>query len=222
MNELTKNWIREFQDKETRHIYAENFLNTYIATQLKVLREDQEWTQERLAEETGMKQERISVLEDVNYESWTINTLKRFARAFDVRLSIKFESFGSFLTDYDSFNRDNLKRPSFGKDPAFHPELAPIDLVAVLKGALNGTGKTSQFLRRVNTGPETAVYGFRGDPGQAEFNFVYETTPTIDQLIITHADEDHQTITVEDFIEANRDLAIAFWATRNVEEKEAA
>src|SRR4030095_7270085 len=125
MNALTKNWLIEFQDKETRHIYAENFLNTFIATQLKVLREDKEWTQARLAEETGMKQERISVLEDVNYESWTIKTLKRFAWAYDLCFSIKFESFGSFLKDYDRFNRDNLKRLSFDKDPVFHPELAP-------------------------------------------------------------------------------------------------
>ncbi|HEX9424467.1 MAG TPA: XRE family transcriptional regulator [Pyrinomonadaceae bacterium] len=126
MNELTKNWLREFQDKETRQIYAENFLNTFIATQLKVLREDREWTQQQLAEETGMKQERVSVLEDVNYESWTINTLKRFARAFDLRLSIKFESFSSLLTDHDSFSRENLNRLSFDKDPVFHPELAPL------------------------------------------------------------------------------------------------
>ncbi|HEY4424444.1 MAG TPA: helix-turn-helix domain-containing protein [Pyrinomonadaceae bacterium] len=217
MSELTKNWIREFQDKETRHIYAENFLNTYIATQLKVLREDREWTQQQVAEETGMKQERISVLEDVNYESWTIKTLKRFARAFDLVLSIKFENFGTFLKDYDSFSRDNLKRLSFDKDPAFHPELSPKAVVA-----RTGTGKMAQFARTVNTGSGTAVYSFRGDPAQAKFNFMYESTPTIDQLIITHPDEDHLTITVEDFIEANRDLAIAFWATRNVEEKEAA
>jgi transcriptional regulator with XRE-family HTH domain len=145
MNELTKKWITEFQDKETRHIYADNFLNTWIATQLKVLREDREWTQSKLADESGMKQERISVLEDVDYESWTIKTLKRFARAFDLRLSIKFESFGSFLTDYDEFSRDNLKRLSFDKDPAFHPELAAASASAsVLLTA--GTGKTTTTL----------------------------------------------------------------------------
>jgi transcriptional regulator with XRE-family HTH domain len=110
-----------------------------------VLREDREWTQSKLADESGMKQERISVLEDVDYESWTIKTLKRFARAFDLRLSIKFESFGSFLTDYDEFSRDNLKRLSFDKDPAFHPELAAASASAsVLLTA--GTGKTTTTL----------------------------------------------------------------------------
>jgi len=202
MSELTKNWIREFQDKETRHIYAENFLNTFIATQLKVLREDREWTQQQLAEETGMKQERISVLEDVNYESWTIKTLKRFAWAFDLVLSIKFENFGTFLKDYDSFSRDNLKRLSFDKDPVFHPELSPKAVVA-----RTGTGKMAQFARSVSTGPGTAVYGFRGDPAQAKFSFMYQPSPTIEQLVVTHPDDDHTTITIEDFKRVNLPLA---------------
>jgi transcriptional regulator with XRE-family HTH domain len=216
MNELTKNWIREFQDKETRHIYAENFLNTQIATQLKVLREDREWTQQRLAQETGMKQERISVLEDVNYESWTIKTLKRFAWAYDLVLSIKFENFGTFLKDYDSFSRDNLKRLSFDKDPVFHPELAPTAVTARM-----GTGKMAQFAQ-VNTGARTAVYGFRGDPAQVKFSFMYQSSPTIDYMIVTHPDEDHLTITVEDFKRINLPLAIQYFASKNVAEKEAA
>lgn len=174
MSELTKNWIREFQDKETRHIYAENFLNTYIATQLKVLREDREWTQQHLAEETGMKQERISVLEDVNYDSWTIKTLKRFAKAFDLRLSIKFESFGSFLTDYDNFNREYLKRPSFDKDPAFHPELAPKAVIA-----RRGTGKFAQFARDFNTASISGIRGFKNDPTQARFEFMDQPKPQL-------------------------------------------
>ncbi|MDX6444884.1 MAG: hypothetical protein QOH71_1958 [Blastocatellia bacterium] len=124
MSELTKNLREEFKDKETRHIYAEDFLNTLIATQLKVLREDHEWTQTQLAQEAGMQQERISVLENINYESWSVKTLKRLAKALDVRLSIKFESFGSFLKDFDSFNRETLQCPSFEDDPAFQEKSA--------------------------------------------------------------------------------------------------
>lgn len=122
MSELTKNLKEDFKDKETRHIYAEDFLNTLIATQLKVLREDRQWTQTKLAEEAEMKQERISVLEDVNYESWSVKTLKRLAKAFDLRLSIKFETFGSFLKEFEAFNRETLQRPSFEDDPAFSEE----------------------------------------------------------------------------------------------------
>jgi transcriptional regulator with XRE-family HTH domain len=127
MSELTERLRIEFRDEETRHIYADDFLNTYIASQLKVLREDREWTQRFLAERTGMRQERISVLEDVNYEAWSVKTLIRLAKAFDLRLSIKFESFGSFLTDFEEFNREALKRPSFEQDPAFTPNVANVE-----------------------------------------------------------------------------------------------
>ena len=119
MNELTEKLRQDFKDEETRHIYAEDFLNTYIATQIKVLREERGWTQSELASKAGMKQERISVLEDVNHSSWTASVLKRIARAFDMRLSIKIESFGSFLNEFENFNRDALVRPPFEEDPAF-------------------------------------------------------------------------------------------------------
>lgn len=158
MSELTEIYLKEFHDADTRHIYAENFLNTYIATQLKVLREDRQWTQSKLAEEAGMKQERISVLENVNYESWSVKTLKRLAKAFDLRLSIKFESFGSFLTDYDGFNRETLKRPSFDKDPVFHPELNR--QAVLMRGSTSGgtgAGMTYQLLYAVNAVSRTAV-----------------------------------------------------------------
>lgn len=122
MNELTEQYKEEFKDKETRHIYADDFLNTYIATQIKVLREEAGLTQAELAEKAGMKQERISVLEDVNYSSWTANVLKRLAKAFDMRLSIKIESFGSYLKEFEGFNRAALIRPPFEEDPAFSDE----------------------------------------------------------------------------------------------------
>ena len=119
MSELTKNLREEFKDKETRRIYVDDFLNTFIATQIKVLREQQGLTQAALAEAAGMRQERISVLEDVDYSSWTISVLNRLAEAFDLRLSVKFESFGSFLNEFETFERKALERPSFDEDPAF-------------------------------------------------------------------------------------------------------
>ncbi|MBS0180160.1 MAG: helix-turn-helix transcriptional regulator [Nitrospira sp.] len=107
------------KSKEYRHGYADEFLNEYIATQIKVLREQRGWTQERLAEEAEMKQSRISVLENVNYSSWSLSTLKRLAEAFDVSLRVSYESFGSRLLEIDQFSRASLERFSFDEDPAF-------------------------------------------------------------------------------------------------------
>jgi len=118
-NELISNFIEEFQDEETRHIYTEEFLNGKIATQIKALREQRGWTQSELAEKAGMKQERISALEDVNYSAWTLNVLRRLAKAFDLRIDLNFADFGSFLSEFTNFNRKSLERKSFKDDLAF-------------------------------------------------------------------------------------------------------
>ena len=107
------------KDKDYRHGYVDEFLNAFIATQIKVLREQRNWTQHQLAEEAGMKQQRICVMENVNYSSWSINTLRRLAEAFDLTLNVSFEDFGKRLADMDRFSRESLERFSFAEDPAF-------------------------------------------------------------------------------------------------------
>lgn len=120
MSELGSDLRREFLDKETRTIYADESLNTYIATQLKVLREQRGWTQAELARHAGMAQPRIALLEDVNYSSWSVNTLRKLAAAFDLRLSVKFDTFSSLLPEIEGLSRNTLERDSFGDDAWFH------------------------------------------------------------------------------------------------------
>lgn len=84
-----------------------------------MLREQRGWNQQQLASEADMKQARISVLEDVNYSSWSITTLKRLAKAFDVPLSVSFGTFGDTLLEIGNFSRDSLERCNFEEDPAF-------------------------------------------------------------------------------------------------------
>jgi transcriptional regulator with XRE-family HTH domain len=119
MSELVDKLRPEFQDAEYRHAYAEECLNTMIAAQIKVLREDRGMTQKQLADMAGMAQPRIPLLEDASYENWTIRTLKRFAKAFDVALSVKFESFSQLISDFEQMNRKSLGRPTFSEDVHF-------------------------------------------------------------------------------------------------------
>lgn len=119
MSELIDKLRAEFQDKEYRHAYADECLNTMIATQIKVLREQRKMTQGQLAEETGMKQPRIPLLEDQAYSNWTINTLRRFAKAFDVALSVKFETFSRVIEDFENLSRNSLQRAAFADDSHF-------------------------------------------------------------------------------------------------------
>lgn len=124
MNESLRNILEEeFKDKEVRDVYCGEFLNSSIATQIKVLREQRSLTQADLAELAGMKQSRIATIEDVNYSSWSINTLRRIAEAFDLALTVQFDSFGYKLFDIVNLSRESLERPSFNDDPVFQEEL---------------------------------------------------------------------------------------------------
>jgi transcriptional regulator with XRE-family HTH domain len=122
MKALLEKLAEQFDsDEEYRSAYAESFMNSYIAAQIKVLREQRELTQQALAEKVGTKQAGISRLENVNYNSWKVETLTKLAKAFDVRLKITFEEFGSLPADIDGFSREKLQRASFSEDPIFHP-----------------------------------------------------------------------------------------------------
>ena len=51
----------------------------------------------RLATRTGMKQERISTLENPNYGSYSLRILKQLASAFDVALMVRFVPFSQLV-----------------------------------------------------------------------------------------------------------------------------
>jgi transcriptional regulator with XRE-family HTH domain len=122
MNDLEKTLKRSFEDKEYRHGYVDEFLNSYIATQIKVLREQRGLSQAELAELAGMMQPRISVMENVNYSSWSIKILRKLAEAFGLTLCVSFESFGKRVEDIKRFGREALEKMSFDDDPYFQAE----------------------------------------------------------------------------------------------------
>ncbi len=119
-NELTASLCEPFiRDEEYRNSYAQSFMNSYVAAQIKVLREKQEMTQQQLAEKIGTKQAGISRLENVNYSAWKVETLRKLARAFHVRLKISFEEFGTLPDEVEGFSRAGLARRKFEEDPVF-------------------------------------------------------------------------------------------------------
>jgi transcriptional regulator with XRE-family HTH domain len=97
---LTKDKILDgLRDKETRELFAEEHISTGLPFQIHGLREKLGLTQAELARRAGMAQERISVLEDPNYEFLPkIPTLIKLANVFDVPLIVKF---GSWLELFD-------------------------------------------------------------------------------------------------------------------------
>jgi transcriptional regulator with XRE-family HTH domain len=107
----------ELRDPEYAEAYAESFLNTFIATQIKVIREQRAMTQADLAERTGTTQAGISRFENVNYSSWSIRTLTKIARAFSTRLKVSFETYGTLPDEVIQFERAALERVARDQDP---------------------------------------------------------------------------------------------------------
>jgi transcriptional regulator with XRE-family HTH domain len=144
MSDLLQTLKTEFQDENYRYAYAESFLNTKIAAQVKTLREQRKKTQAEVAAQMGIKQPGYRRFEDVNHSVWKTDSLWAIARALGVRLNISFETFGTLPDDKKRFNKEALRRPEFKDDPAFKDQaeeaeqsIAESPLVGGLAAAAN-------------------------------------------------------------------------------------
>jgi transcriptional regulator with XRE-family HTH domain len=108
--------LANLQDKEYRDIFVSEQIDTAIPMQLRAMREREGWTQGELARRAGMAQPRISVMEDPNYSTFTISTLKRMASVFDVGLVVSFVPFSFLLDRFDRLAPDTIKVPRFSED----------------------------------------------------------------------------------------------------------
>ncbi len=114
--------IELLADADYRRAFFDDFLNVSVAAQIRANRKSRTWSQKELAARAGMEhQSRISEMENVNYGSWSISSLRRLAAAFDLALSVRFESFGTALMHHHAFE-SNLVQPSFAQDALMHGE----------------------------------------------------------------------------------------------------
>jgi transcriptional regulator with XRE-family HTH domain len=107
---------RMMQSKTRRDAYVASHISNTVASQILMLREAKGWTQKQLAEKCGMRQSRISTLEDPNYENFEAATLRRLASAFDVGLTIRFIPFNELVDWVTTISPEKLAPPSFEND----------------------------------------------------------------------------------------------------------
>ena len=112
MDELTRN----LTDKEYRHGFVESFYDTVIAAQIKALRKQKGWKQQELGEKTGTTQSGISMFEADDYSRWSVPTLRKFAREFDVGLIVRFERFSRILDAIEGFGEAEVFLPPYAED----------------------------------------------------------------------------------------------------------
>ena len=89
-----------------------------LPLQIRALRKQRGWSQATLADKAGMKQPRITLMERPGGASFTIETLRRIARAFDVALLVRFAPFSEFLNDSNGFNPESFNVLDFETEVA--------------------------------------------------------------------------------------------------------
>jgi transcriptional regulator with XRE-family HTH domain len=119
----TELWAKmRTKGKPYRDAFVTAHLSTNIAAQIQTMREKEGWTQEQLAEKTGMSQARISVMENPSYDKYSLKTLRRLGSAFDVAVIVRFEAFSSLVNWVANLSPEKMAVPKFDDDSLIKPE----------------------------------------------------------------------------------------------------
>lgn len=118
-NDYKKILFSQLKDKEYRIAFMESHINNGIPFQIRTMRNNRKMKQEDLGKITGMKQEAICRLENPNYGSFTLKTLKEIANAFDVALMVKFVPFSELVKFDLNLSSGSLDLASYDEDHYF-------------------------------------------------------------------------------------------------------
>lgn len=127
INSKVKAIWKKLRDKEYRDSFVASQISNTIAAQIFSLREEHGWKQAEVAARAGMKQSRISDLEDPNYENYETRTLVKLASAFDVGLVIRFVPFSELAKWSANLSPRDFLPMEFSKD-AIVPEIEDIKI----------------------------------------------------------------------------------------------
>jgi transcriptional regulator with XRE-family HTH domain len=105
--------LKKCAHKEYRDSLSDEHVNTWLAFQIKSLREKRGWSQEQLGQKTGMAQARISLMENPDYSRYTLTTLRRIAHAFDVALDVRFKTFGHVIDSIVNLSPEDYQVASY-------------------------------------------------------------------------------------------------------------
>jgi ribosome-binding protein aMBF1 (putative translation factor) len=86
------------RSRMARERFVESHLSKGLAFQIRSLREREEWSQQKLADQIESNQNAIYRAENPNYDcQQTLSTLRKIAAAFDVGLMVRFVPFSELL-----------------------------------------------------------------------------------------------------------------------------
>lgn len=103
-------------EKAYRHGLVTAQMEVDLPLQIRALRKQRGWSQPELAAAAGMKQPRISAMEQPGKVRFSLETLRRMAEAFDVALIVRFAPFSELRAWSRSFAPDEFAVPSFEEE----------------------------------------------------------------------------------------------------------
>lgn len=116
-----KDLLRKLENPEYRQEFLTGEIEIGLPMQIRAMREQRGWKQNFVAEKTGTKQPRFSLMEKPGYGNFSLNTLKKLASLFDVGLIVSFVPWGEMIDFIESISKKRLFIPSFEED---HKRLA--------------------------------------------------------------------------------------------------
>ncbi len=111
--------FEKLKDPAYRKAFVASQINIGIPFQIRALMNSRGWTQQILADKTGMLQPRISGLMTPGKVRPNIETLRRVAEACDCALIVRFAPFSELAKWSDEFEPDSYIVPSFENDTGF-------------------------------------------------------------------------------------------------------
>ncbi|MGY8663505.1 helix-turn-helix transcriptional regulator [Bradyrhizobium sp. UFLA05-109] len=108
--------VRELADEEFRHEYMMDKVRSYIAFQIRALREQRRWSQGDLAKAAGKTQSVISRLEDPDYGKLSLQSCLDIAVAYDLPPLVQFVEWDDWLTRMSNMSPSALRKRSFDAD----------------------------------------------------------------------------------------------------------
>ncbi len=153
----------KLQDHAYRTAFVSSQINIGIPFQIKALMKARGWTQEQVAERTGMLQPRISAILKPGKVRPNIETLRRFAEAFDCGLLVRFAPFSELARWSESFDPETFDVPQFEDDPGFKESENASAVVArttVLTGLANVRLEDSVLFQQIRNEVVKAVQAY--------------------------------------------------------------
>jgi transcriptional regulator with XRE-family HTH domain len=137
--------VHELSDDEFRHEYMMDQVRSYIAFQIRALREQRRWNQADLAKAANKTQSVISRLEDPDYGKLSLQSCLEIAVAFDLPLLVQFVEWEDWLKRMSNLSPSALRKRSFDANRLLetrHPANQP----AAIAASSHSAGSTLQQL----------------------------------------------------------------------------